>query len=138
MLKARIKMKDERVAGINKRYYAFFDNVFNDVFMNDLRGVFRSRLEEYIERMLFVLGGNDPIVSTNSVMSLAPETGVNAIEIAKLGHYPWSDIAEWREFWLPSVGMIIKDFALRTETKLAETLKRNWWSRNREKLEQWE
>ncbi|HJX38309.1 MAG TPA: hypothetical protein VJ714_06910 [Anaerolineae bacterium] len=114
------------IAGINEDYYAFLDRIFNDVFLQDFRGAYRQRVSEYAHRLLFVLGGMDPVISTRSVIESSPPGGINMIQIANLSHFLWRDQGEWRRFWLPRVAAVVGAFSHRTEEILAESLNENW------------
>jgi pimeloyl-ACP methyl ester carboxylesterase len=114
------------IAGINEDHYAFFDRIFNDVFLQDSRGPYRQRLSEYAYRLLFVLGGRDPVISTQSVLESSPSAGINMIQVANLEHFPWSSEPEWREFWLPQVVDVVRAFSKHAEEILAKTLHDNW------------
>jgi hypothetical protein len=114
------------IAGIKEDYYASLDRIFNDVFLQDFRGAYSQRVSEYAHRLLFVLGGMDPVISAPSVLESSPPGGINMIQIANLSHFPWSDEREWRRFWLPQVATVIGAFSRRTEEILAESLNENW------------
>jgi len=134
MLGGRIKFDQSLVAGVKREYFAFFDRIFTDVFVQDLRGPYRSRLAEYLTRILFVLGGGDPIVSTRSVMDSAPPDGMNLIQVSKVAHFPWERIEQWNEFWLPQAARVIRAFATETEAMLGRILASGWWLLDRSGL----
>ena len=131
MLQRRIvrsptKNGDYLIAGINEDYYGFFDRIFNEVFLQDFRGPYRQRVSEYGPRLLFVLGGRDPVISTRSVLESSPPEGINMMQIANLSHFPWEKEREWRDFWLPQVARVVGAFSDHTEKILAKTLHKNW------------
>jgi hypothetical protein len=66
--------------------------------------------------MLFIVGGNDPIVQPRNVLDSAPPGGINMLEIAGLGHFiggkPDSrDETRQRRYWMPEMGGVIDRFA---------------------------
>lgn len=114
------------IAGINEDHYAFFDRIFNEVFLQDFRGPYRQRVSEYVSRLLFVLGGKDPVISTQSVLESSPPEGINMMQIANLAHFPWSKEREWRDFWLPQIASVVAAFSHHTEDIHAKALTSNW------------
>jgi len=70
--------------------------------------------------MLFVVGGNDPVVTPRSVLDSAPEGGLNLLEIGGLGHFlggrPGDD-SDQQSFWVPEVAALIDRFAARIGEK---------------------
>jgi hypothetical protein len=131
LVRSESKSGDSLIAGIDEVHYAFFDRIFNDVFLQDFRGAYRQRVSEYVHRLLFVLGGMDPVISSRSVIESGPRQGINMIQVAGLSHFPWGNEPEWRQFWLPEVVSVIRAFSHRTEKILAEALNVNWGARRR-------
>jgi pimeloyl-ACP methyl ester carboxylesterase len=141
MLEQRIKIKatkmrstsevSESVAGIPADYFSSHFRMFNEVFLQDSHGSYRSRVSEFSPRLLFVVGGNDPIVTTRSVLESSPREGINMIEIANLGHFVATSSGEWRNFWLPAVSSLLFSFADRAATLLSKSVLKNLWNLSR-------
>jgi hypothetical protein len=127
------KSKDLCVVGIEKPVFEYFVRIFEDVFLQSDRGSYSTRLAEFSRRLLFVLGGDDPIVRTQSVLDAAPPGGVNLHQIGDVSHFQDSKHKEpaeleQREFWLPEVGGMIGRFAERAADLLQRTNHRYWRS----------
>jgi hypothetical protein len=133
MIEQRIIRDGDRVAGIDLHVFSSLHRIFHAVFLQDFRGSYRSRVSEYIARLFFIVGGNDPIVSMRAVMEAAPREGINLIEVANLSHFPLRGDVEWQDFWLPEVVGTMGHFAERTEDLLLRTLQENWWNKERTK-----
>src|SRR5262249_29037619 len=93
----------KRVCGIPLLSFSSFFRIFNDVFLQDSKGSYQARVLEFAPRLLFVVGGNDPIVTTKSVLEASPREGINMIEIANLSHFVSIERGEWKDFWLPEI-----------------------------------
>jgi pimeloyl-ACP methyl ester carboxylesterase len=123
--------EDSYVVGIKRRTFEYFERVFEGVFLQADRGSYSTRLAEFSRRMLFVLGGEDPIVRTQNVLDAAPPGGINLHQIGDLGHFQDSKQKapaeiEQRVFWLPEVGGMIGRFAGRAAALLQETHSKYW------------
>ena len=106
----------DQLAGIDRDLFLYFKRTFYEVFQQEYRGSFQSRLEAFRQRMLFVVGGNDPIVRPRSVLDSAPPGGINMVAIAGLGHFlgvKTRDPVEQaqRDFWIPEMAGVIGRFA---------------------------
>jgi pimeloyl-ACP methyl ester carboxylesterase len=136
---ARTKLDDEglsptvgeQVVGIERGTFEYFSHVFDDVFLQVNAGSYSTRLAEFSRRLLFILGGDDPIVRTQKVLDAAPPGGVTLHQIGDLSHFPSkrkSEPAEreQREFWLPEAGKMIGRFATRAASLLQQTNSRCW------------
>jgi pimeloyl-ACP methyl ester carboxylesterase len=119
------------VGGIPADYFSSHFRIFNEVFLQDAHGSYRSRVSEFAPRLLFVVGGNDPIVTTRSVMEASPSEGINLIEIANLGHFIAMNHGEWQNFWLPAVSRLLFAFSDRATTLLSQSVLRNLWNPER-------
>ncbi len=131
MLDGRYAVDNETVAGMSRGMFHYLQRTFYEVFQPEYRGSYESRLKAFRQRMLFVLGGDDPIVTPNSVLNSAPSGGMNAVEIAGLGHFLGSDPRggeerQQREFWLPEVGSLIARFADEAASRLAKERLKTW------------
>jgi len=125
----------EQVVGIERGTFEYFSHIFDDVFLQSNTGSYSTRLAEFSRRLLFILGGDDPIVQTRNVLDAAPPGGVTLHQIGDLSHFPSkrkSERAEkeQREFWLPEAGKMIGRFATRAETLLQQSNSRGWLDEN--------
>lgn len=131
MLEGRLRIQGKglsaSVFGIPLTHFRSHFQIFNDVFLQDPNGSYKPRVSEFASRLLFVVGGNDPIVSTKSVLEASPKGGVNMVQVAKLSHFLATQKGEWPRFWLPSIGRLISSLAGRSETLLADSLLSNLW-----------
>jgi hypothetical protein len=124
-----------RVAGIDEGDFDYFTRVFYEVFLQYYRGGYSSRLSEFSRRMLFVVGGDDPIVRTRNVLDAGPSSGMTLFQIADVSHFPSGRAHgddeptvedEQREFWLPQVGRMISAFSEQSARTLHRTLSECW------------
>jgi hypothetical protein len=108
---------DEHVAGIDRDLFTYFKRTFYEVFQQDYRGSIQTRYEAFRDRMLFVVGGDDPVVRPQSVLQSGPKGGLNLLEIGGLRHSideeedgdPTS--RQRRSFWMPEMAALIHRFA---------------------------
>jgi pimeloyl-ACP methyl ester carboxylesterase len=114
--------KTKTVAGMPAPRFGYFKRVFDQVFLQEDQGSYRQRLSEYSARMLFMSGGEDPIVKPQEVLDASPREGITMLSIANLTHFlgvaPRKDRHQersQREFWLPEVGRLIARAAMRAE-----------------------
>lgn len=142
MLERRIRLDDvpaegERsVCGTPIASFSSFFRIFNDVFLQDSNGSYRSRVSEFAHRLLFMVGGNDPIVTTRSVIAASPSEGINLIEIANLSHFVAMERGEWGDFWLPALSKLLLSFAERTELLLSKAVLENLWTMDTDEPEE--
>jgi hypothetical protein len=134
MLEGRLRIdpageSSRSVCGIIDSYFSSHFQIFNDVFLQDPNGSYRSRVSEFASRLLFVVGGNDPIVSTKLVLDASPSEGINLIEVAKLSHFVAVEKGEWLSFWLPTVGRVLFSLSEHSEMRLAESMLSNLWNK---------
>jgi hypothetical protein len=113
-----------RVAGMAPGQFGYFHRIFNQVFLQEDPASYKQRLSEYGSRMLFVSGGEDPIVKTEKVLDASPDEGITMLSVARMTHFlgvkAQSDREEeQRRFWLPEAGGLIARAA-----RQAEILKR--------------
>jgi pimeloyl-ACP methyl ester carboxylesterase len=131
MLDWRFKSDDGCVAGINSYLFLYLKRAFYEVFQQEYRGSFQTRLVSFRQRMLFVAGGNDPIVRPQSVLDSGPPDGINMLTVGGLGHFlgdsPESKAEkEQRSFWIPEIGRMIGRLATDAADKHRESLKATW------------
>jgi len=112
MMSEDIGFQNDSVAGVDPEIFTYFKRTFYEVFQQEYHGSFQSRLAAFRERMLFIVGGNDPIVQPKNVLASSPPGGINLLEIAGLGHFlagKPSDREEFqqREFWIPELAALI-------------------------------
>jgi hypothetical protein len=131
MLEGRIaadKATPQRICGIPASNFTAHFQTFTDIFLQDPYGTYRHRVSEFAHRMFFVVGGNDPIVPTRSVLDTSPPEGINLIEIAHLSHFIAMESGEWADFWLPTIVTIISSFSDHSEKLLKTTTLENLWN----------
>lgn len=113
-----------RIAGVDSDQFGYFHRIFNQVFLQEDQASYKQRLSEHGSRMLFVSGGEDPIVKTRDVLDASPEEGITMLSIARLTHFLGEDARgdargkleeEQRQFWLPEAGSLIARAATRAQ-----------------------
>lgn len=120
MLAGRIDREYFHIAGLPQDQFGYYQRIFDQVFLQEDKASYQARLSEYGTRMLFISGGEDPIVKTREVLDASPEEGITMLSIASLTHFlgekPLTDreIAQ-RDFWLPEAGGLIGRAATRAE-----------------------
>ena len=129
MLRGRISRQRGRITGMRRRTIPYFQRIFDQVFLQEDKASYEARLAEYGTRMLFIGGGNDPIVKPKEILDASPAEGITMLSIANLTHFldtePRSDReSEQREFWLPEAAGLIARAAeragdLREQERLA-------------------
>jgi hypothetical protein len=132
MMDSRFRMaEDGRVAGMDPLLFRFLKRTFYEVFEQEYRGSFQTRLVAFRTRMFFVVGGNDPIVRPQSVLDSAPPDGINLLQVGGMGHFlegtPDNTVEkEQREFWIPQIGRIVAGLANRAGKKHREAIELTW------------
>jgi len=120
-----------RVAGIEFDLFLFLKTTFYEVFQQEYRGSVQTRLASFRRRMLFIVGGNDPIVRPRSVLDSGPPDGINMLSIGGLGHFLEGrsrdeEEEQQRSFWLPEMGRLIDTLANEAALKLRQERKHYW------------
>jgi pimeloyl-ACP methyl ester carboxylesterase len=112
----------ENVAGMPLQRFGYFQRIFEQVFLQEDHSSYKERLSEYGLRMLFVSGGEDPIVPPKNVLDASPKEGTTMLSIAGMTHFlnqeprkERSREIEQREFWLPEAGGLIARAAIHSE-----------------------
>ncbi|HWN73655.1 MAG TPA: hypothetical protein VNN15_07610 [Solirubrobacterales bacterium] len=130
MLAGKISRSDAdgRIAGIDSAQFGYFHRVFNQVFLQEDQASYKQRLSEHGSRMLFISGGEDPIVKTRDVLDASPDEGITMLSVARLTHFLAEDARseledEQRQFWLPESGGLIARAATRAEELKAKELR---------------
>ena len=119
------------VAGMEPTLFRYLKRTFYEVFEQEYRGSFQTRLAAFRQRMLFVVGGDDPIVRPQSVLDAGPPDGINLIAVGGLGHF-LEGVArgkleqEQRTFWLPEIGRTIGRLAGDAAKKHRGKLRQTW------------
>lgn len=116
MMSEHLVVDDETVAGIDRELFTHLKRTFYEVFQQEYRGSIQTRYEAFRDRMLFIVGGNDPVVRPETVLQSGPKGGLNLLEIGGLGHFfsdSGGDRAEkqQRTFWLPEMATLIHRFS---------------------------
>ena len=131
MMDGRNGRDARNVAGMEQDLFLYLKRTFYEVFQQEYRGSFQSRLAAFLQRMLFVVGGNDPIVQTRSVLDSGPPDGINMLTIGRLGHFldvkdGDDEETEQRRFWLPEMARLIDRFSIGAERKQNEERPYTW------------
>ncbi len=131
MMDGRNGRDPRNVAGMEQDLFLYLKRTFYEVFQQEYRGSFQSRLAAFLQRMLFVVGGNDPIVQTRSVLDSGPPDGINMLTIGRLGHFldvkdGEDEETEQRRFWLPEMARLIDRFSVGAERKQNEERPYTW------------
>ena len=121
----------KELAGLERDLFLFFQRTFYEVFQQEYRGSFQSRVEAFRQRMLFIVGGDDPIVRPRSVLDSAPPGGINLLEVGGLGHFlgstPKGTEGEMQQsFWLPEIGKLIGRFSKATAERHRREQRASW------------
>lgn len=121
----------ERVSGIEFDLFLFLKSTFYEVFQQEYKGSFQTRLAAFRRRMLFIVGGNDPIVRPQSVLDSGPPDGINMFAIGGVGHFLGrrsrdDEEEQQRSFWLPELGRLIDTLANEAASRLTTDRAENW------------
>jgi len=131
MMVGRYRPEGNKVLGIDLDLFLYLKKTFYEVFQQEYRGSFQSRLTAFRRRMLFVVGGNDPIVRPKSVLDSGPPDGINMVSIGGLGHFLGAgsrdrEEREQRLFWMPRLANLIAGLADDAAAKLHEERSQAW------------
>lgn len=113
----------QAVAGMPLDQYGYYQRIFEQVFLQEDRDSYKERLSEYGLRMLFVSGGEDPIVPPANILDASPREGTTMLSVAGMTHFLNQDPkdegdrreTEQRDFWLPEAGGLIARAAIHAE-----------------------
>lgn len=120
------------VAGMEPSLFRYLKRTFYEVFEQEYRSSHQTRLVAFRQRMLFVVGGNDPIVRTQNVLDSGPPDGINLLAVGGLGHFLEGAARggkverEQRAFWLPEAARTIGRLARDAAGKHRADLHRTW------------
>lgn len=120
MLNTRILRSPGHISGLEIDQFDYYQRIFDQVFLQEDKASYKARLSEYGTRLLFVSGGEDPIVRTREVLDASPTEGITMLSVASLTHFLGEEPinsreVEQREFWLPEAGGLIGRSAARAE-----------------------
>lgn len=120
MLAGKIAREDDRIVGLPFEEYGYLQRIFEQVFLAEDQASYKERLSEYGPRMLFVSGGEDPIVKTKDILDASPAEGITMLSVARMTHFLGQDArtsaeAEQRDFWLPEAGGMVARAAIHAE-----------------------
>ena len=87
MIQRRYDDRGNGVVGLESQLFHHFQRAFYEVFQLEYHGSFQSRLAAFRQRLFFVVGGDDPIVSPKAVIESGPAGGINVLEIGGMGHF---------------------------------------------------
>lgn len=139
LMSPSLRATKKRIAGIDADLFAHFKRTFYEVFQQDYRGGFQTRVATFRSRMLFIVGGNDPIADPGRIRESAPPGGMNLLEVGGVGHFLGSRKQDQEEeqlqkhFWLPQVCAIIHRFVDETGRRHAEERAASWFDANVER-----
>lgn len=113
-------LTSHQIVGMGEAQFGYYQRIFDQVFLQEDNASYKARLSEYGTRMLFVSGGEDPIVKTKEVLDAGPDDGITMLSVANLTHFLGESArsereTEQREFWLPEAGGLIARAAQRAE-----------------------
>lgn len=88
MLARRLSRTDDgRLAGMHIDQYGYFQRIFDQVFLQEDSASHKERLSEYGSRMLFMSGGEDPIVKPKDTLDASPAEGITVLSVSSLTHF---------------------------------------------------
>lgn len=104
------------IAGMDRDLFTYFKRTFYEVFQQEYPGSIQSRYRAFRDRMLFIVGGDDPVVRPESVLQSGPKGGLNLLEVGGLTHFIDEDSDDpanhhQRTFWIPEMAALIHRFA---------------------------
>lgn len=110
----------DAIGGVPTSRFRIFLRVFYDVFVQDFRSQYAKRVAEFVDRMLFVVGGGDSIIRPESVLSAGPAGGVNFLQVANLSHFVHRPNPDFERYWLPRITSLIVQIARRGEEQTSQ------------------
>jgi hypothetical protein len=116
MMSNHVGIEPDSVAGMDRDLFTYFKRTFYEVFQQEYRGSIQSRYRAFRDRMLFIVGGDDPVVRPENVLQSGPKGGLNLLEIGGLTHFIDEDSDDpsnhhQRTFWIPEMAAFIHRFA---------------------------
>ena len=121
MLARKIARRNGKIVGMDFEEFGYLQRIFEQVFLQEDQASYKERVSEYGPRMMFVSGGEDPIVKTKDVLDASPAEGITMLSVARMTHFLGQDArtlaeSEQRDFWLPEAGRILARSAIHAET----------------------
>jgi hypothetical protein len=115
LMSRHLDVSGDSVAGVDIELFTHFKRTFYEVFQQEYRGAFQTRVAAFRQRMLFIVGGNDPVVQPRRVLDSGPPGGMNLLEVGGLGHFFPDDRRKGgggqqdhqRAVWLPEMASLI-------------------------------
>jgi hypothetical protein len=116
LMNPALGIEEKSIAGIERDLFIYFKRTFYEVFQQEYPGSIRSRYRAFRDRMLFIVGGDDPVVRPESVLQSGPKGGLNLVEVGGLNHFLDEDPKDptnhhQRTFWIPEMANLIHRFA---------------------------
>ena len=127
IMEGRLGQGLSRVAGLERNSFRHFHGIFHDVFLQDFRGSYSSRLDEFYRRLRFIAGTEDEIVSHESLSKAVSKGIVKSLPVT---HF-LVDPRQWRKFVEAGGIDELRWCADEGETGLTETLRDYWWRGDR-------
>lgn len=148
LMSEHLGVTQDRVAGINIELFTHFKRTFYEVFQQEYRGAFQTRVAAFRHRMLFIVGGDDPVVQPGRVLDSGPPGGMNLLEIGGLGHFfpdgraKDPDQQQPRSIWFPEMAALIDRVAEEASTRQTRERTFTWFAANMDRpvlsKEQWD
>jgi hypothetical protein len=119
------------IVGLAPARFNLYVRLFYEVFEQEYHNAYQTRASEFSRRLLFVVGGSDEIVRTQSVMDAAPtDEGINLLQIANLSHFLGREARgverSQREYWLPEIARMTYRFCEMADGVRRADLARAW------------
>lgn len=134
MMSKHLGVDKGSVAGIERDLFTYFKRTFYEVFQQEYHRSMETRYEAFGDRMLFIVGGNDPVVRPESVLRSGPKTGLNLLEVGGLSHF-LQDPGKAKEgepqqaFWLPEMASLMHSLADKAADELRVQRDLTWFDR---------
>jgi hypothetical protein len=116
MMSRHLGVTDESVGGFDRELFTYFKRTFYEVFQQEYRGSIQTRYQAFSDRMLFIVGGDDPVMRPETVLQSSPKGGLNLLEVGGLGHFlqdgsGGANTEQQKTFWLPEMWTLIHNFS---------------------------
>lgn len=116
MMSKHLGTTEELIGGFDRDLFTYLKRTFYEVFQQEYRGSIQTRYQAFSDRMLFIVGGNDPVMRPETVLQSSPKGGLNLLEIGGLGHFLQDGSSgasgeQQKYFWLPEMWTLIHNFS---------------------------
>lgn len=116
MMSKHLGATEELVGGFDRDLFTYLKRTFYEVFQQEYRGSIQTRYQAFSDRMLFIVGGDDPVMRPETVLQSSPKGGLNLLEIGGLGHFLQDGSGgaggeQQKYFWLPEMWTLIHKFS---------------------------